>query len=121
MLVLSGDVHHAYVAEPRWPDGRGPDARVLQLTCSPVHNSIPLSIRVGFRFGWSAVARALGRRFRRHGRCPRPPVDWRRTGGPWFGNQVMSLTLNGRSARLRLEQARANSVLATVEESELTS
>jgi hypothetical protein len=121
VLVLSGDVHHAYVAEPRWPDGRGPDARVLQLTCSPVHNSIPLSIRVGFRFGWSAVARALGRRFRRHGRCPRPPVDWRRTGGPWFGNQVMSLTLNGRSARLRLEQARANSVLATVEESELTS
>jgi hypothetical protein len=35
-------------------------------------------------------------------------VSWRRTGGPWFGNQIMTLTLRGRSARLRLEQARAN-------------
>jgi phosphodiesterase/alkaline phosphatase D-like protein len=106
VCVLSGDVHHAYVAEPSWPGG-GPDARVVQLTCSPVHNSIPLSIRLGFRFGWSAVARTLGRRIAGHGRVPRPPIDWRRTGGPWFGNQIMTLTLRGRSARLRLEQARA--------------
>jgi hypothetical protein len=120
VLVLSGDVHHAYVAEPEWRSGDGPQARVLQLTCSPVHNSIPLSIRLGFRFGWSAVARMLGRRFAGHGGCPRPPVDWRRTGGPWFGNQLMTLTLRGRSARLRLEQARGNGVLKTVEESTLT-
>ncbi|MEU6254114.1 alkaline phosphatase D family protein [Streptomyces sp. NPDC047043] len=119
VLVLSGDVHHAYVAEPTWPSG-APDARVLQLTCSPVHNSIPLSIRLGFRFGWSAAARALGRRFARHGRCAAPPVKWRKTGGPWFGNQLMTLTLRGRSARLRLEQAQANGSLKTVEESALT-
>ncbi|MFF4499565.1 alkaline phosphatase D family protein [Streptomyces sp. NPDC001401] len=119
VLVLSGDVHHAYVAEPAWPSG-APDARVLQLTCSPVHNSIPLSIRLGFRFGWSAAARALGRRFARHGRCGRPPVDWRKKGGPWFGNQIMTLTLRGRSARLRLEQAQPDSALKTVEESALT-
>ncbi|MFF9491293.1 alkaline phosphatase D family protein [Streptomyces flaveolus] len=104
--VLSGDVHHAYVAEPSWP-GRDTDARVVQLTCSPVHNSVPLSMRLGFRFGWSAPARALGRRIARHGRCSPPAVSWRRTGGPWFGNQLMTLTLRGRSARLRLEQARA--------------
>lgn len=119
VLVLSGDVHHAYVAEPTWPSG-APDARVLQLTCSPVHNSIPLSIRIGFRFGWSAAARALGRRFARHGRCARPPVEWRKKGGPWFGNQLMTLTLKGRSARLRLEQAQPNRALKTVEESTLT-
>ena len=119
VLVLSGDVHHAYVAEARRP-GAAPDARVLQLTCSPVHNSIPPWIRLGFRFGWSAVARALGRRFARHGRCPRPPVTWRKTGGPWFGNQLMTLTLRGRSARLRLEQAQDDGTLKTVEESALT-
>ncbi|MDQ1019795.1 alkaline phosphatase D family protein [Streptomyces afghaniensis] len=105
VCVLSGDVHHAYVAEPSWP-GRGPDARVVQLVCSPVHNSVPASIRTGFRIGWSAVARGLGRALARHGRLPRPPVSWRKTGGPWFGNQLMTLTLRGRSARLRLEQAR---------------
>ncbi|MFD0314731.1 alkaline phosphatase D family protein [Streptomyces flavalbus] len=107
VCVLSGDVHHAYVAEPTWPSGAPvrPTARVVQLTCSPVHNSVPLSIRLGFRFGWSAVARALGRLVARHGRLPRAAVDWRRTGGPWFGNQLMTLTLRGRSARLRLERA----------------
>ena len=119
VLVLSGDVHHAYVAEATWPSDV-PDARVLQLTCSPVHNSVPLSIRLGFRFGWSAAARALGRRFARHGRCAPPPVKWRKKGGPWFGNQLMTLTLRGRSARLRLEQARADGSLKTVEESVLT-
>ncbi|MFI7347848.1 alkaline phosphatase D family protein [Streptomyces sp. NPDC049936] len=105
--VLSGDVHHAYVAEPSWA-GRAPDARVAQLTCSPVHNSVPPSIRLGFRFGWSALARALGRRIARHGRCAPAAVSWRKTGGPWFGNQLMTLTLRGRSARLRLEQARTD-------------
>ncbi|MEV7886378.1 alkaline phosphatase D family protein [Streptomyces sp. NPDC002817] len=124
VCVLSGDVHHAYIAEPRWPEGSGPDARVLQLTCSPVHNSIPLSIQLGFRFGWSAVGRFLGRRFAGHGACPQPSVDWRRTGGPWFGNQLMTLTLRGRSAGLRLEQARAarggKARLAVVSESVLS-
>jgi phosphodiesterase/alkaline phosphatase D-like protein len=123
VCVLSGDVHHAYVAEPSWP-GRAPDARVVQLTCSPVHNSVPLSIRLGFRFGWSAPARALGRLFARHGRVPRPSVRWRKGGGPWFGNQFMTLTLRGRSARLRLERARGGGAggprLTTVMESELT-
>ncbi|MGW7405653.1 alkaline phosphatase D family protein [Streptomyces sp. NPDC054833] len=119
VCVLSGDVHHAYVAEPAWPAG-GPGARVLQLTCSPVHNAVPLSLRLGFRFGWSAAARLLGRRLARHGGCPAPPVDWRRTGGPWFGNQLMSLTLQGCSARLRLERARRDGSLRTVEESSLT-
>ncbi|WP_089101418.1 alkaline phosphatase D family protein [Streptomyces hyaluromycini] len=120
ICVLSGDVHHAYVAEPAWPAGAAPDSRVLQLTCSPVHNSVPPTIRVGFRFGWSALARFLGRRFARHGRCARPPVTWRKRGGPWFGNQLMTLTLHGRSARLRLERARRDGTLETVEESVLT-
>ncbi|GAA3275170.1 alkaline phosphatase D family protein [Streptomyces labedae] len=105
VCVLSGDVHHAYVAEPSWPGRAEPEARVVQLTCSPVHNSIPASMRVGFRFGWSSAARSLGRVFRRHGGLDRPPVGWRRTGGPWFGNQLMTLATRGRSAVLRLEHA----------------
>ncbi|NEE51154.1 alkaline phosphatase family protein, partial [Streptomyces sp. SID8455] len=49
VCVLSGDVHHAYIAEPHWPattPGGAPDAHILQLTCSPVHNSVPRSIRL---------------------------------------------------------------------------
>lgn len=108
VCVLSGDVHHAYVAEPHWRGTAGPrpTSRVLQLTCSPVHNSIPGSLRAGFRFGWSRTGRRLGRLLARHGRLGRPPLTWRRTGGPWFGNQLMTLTLAGRTARIALDQAR---------------
>ncbi|MEU0924709.1 alkaline phosphatase D family protein [Streptomyces malaysiensis] len=108
--VLSGDVHHAYVATPdwsRWPS-RPPRSQVRQLTCSPVHNSIYASIRLGFRFGWSAAGRALGRVFKRHGRVSHSHLSWHKTGGPWFGNQLMTLTLQGRSAHLRLDQAQSD-------------
>ncbi|MET9804002.1 alkaline phosphatase D family protein [Streptomyces sp. NPDC006368] len=123
VCVLSGDVHHAYIAEPQWrawPEAV-PDARVLQLTCSPVHNRIPRSLRWAFRFGWGRAGRRLGRVLARHGRSGRPVVDWRRTGGPWFGNQLMTLTLRGRSADLRLEHAQEDSGLVTVQEETLTS
>ncbi|MFI5977989.1 alkaline phosphatase D family protein [Streptomyces sp. NPDC051452] len=119
VCVLSGDVHHGYLARASWPSG-GPDIPVLQLTCSPVHNSVPLSMRIGFRFGWSGVARVLGRLLTRHGRCDRPPVSWRRQGGPWFGNQLMTLTLRGRAAHLRLERTAPDATLRVVHESNLT-
>ncbi|UUN26675.1 alkaline phosphatase D family protein [Streptomyces sp. FIT100] len=127
VCVLSGDVHHAYVAEPRWlasewPEG-APDARVFQLTCSPVHNAIHSSVRMGFRFGWSRAGRRLGHALARHGRAGRPLIEWRRTGGPWFENQLMTLALKGRSATLRLDQARADrtdSRLVTADERNLT-
>ncbi|MFI0169192.1 alkaline phosphatase D family protein [Streptomyces sp. NPDC017095] len=119
VCVLSGDVHHGYIARASWPSG-GPDIPVVQLTCSPVHNSVPLTMRIGFRFGWSTPARLLGRLLARHGRCPRPPVRWRKQGGPWFGNQLMTLTLHGRSARLRLERSRTDETLRTVHETVLT-
>ncbi|MFF5444830.1 alkaline phosphatase D family protein [Streptomyces sp. NPDC012888] len=119
VCVLSGDVHHAYVAEPLIPT----TARVFQLTCSPVHNSIHTAVRIGFRFGWSGAGRRLGRLLARHGRTGRPPVSWRRTGGPWFANQLMTLALSGRNARLRLDQARGkgkDTRLVTVLDRDLT-
>lgn len=122
VCVLSGDVHHAYITEPRWPDappgtdpGGAPASRILQLTCSPVHNSIPRSIRTGFRFGWSRAGRRIGRMLTRHGRTGASPVTWGRSGGPWFGNQLMTLTLLGRKSALTLVQAKASKQGAQLE------
>jgi hypothetical protein len=118
VCVLSGDVHHAYIAEPTWPadaPGTGPGARILQLTCSPVHNSVPALLRTGFRFGWSRAGRRLGRLLARHGRTGPAPIRWQKTGGPWFGNQLMTLTLHGRNAALTLVQAKEKATGAQLE------
>lgn len=118
VCVLSGDVHHAYVAEPLGPataPGGTPVARVLQLTCSPVHNSIPAPLRAGFRFAWSRAGRLLGRLLALHGRTGPPSSRWHRTDGPWFGNQLMTLTLSGRKAALSLVQAKSGRAGAVLE------
>lgn len=118
VCVLSGDVHHAYIAEPAWPadaPDADPGARILQLTCSPVHNSVPGLLKAGFRFGWSRAGRRLGRLLARHGRTGPAPIRWQKTGGPWFGNQLMTLTLHGRNAALTLVQAKERATGAQLE------
>jgi PhoD-like phosphatase len=100
--VLSGDVHHGYVARARLE--RDPRARVHQITCSPVHNYVPWMIKPGFRLGWSGfVALATGRWAARQGVSPLP-VRWRELLGPLFGNLIATLDITGRHARVRFEQ-----------------
>ena len=100
--MLSGDVHHAYVAKARF---RTPvTSPVYQLTCSPVHNSVPGWIRFGFRAGWSRFAAAVTRPLRRLAGVRAHSVRWSRVGGPYFGNELATLILDGRTARLDLER-----------------
>lgn len=80
-----------------------------------MHNSVPGPLKAGFRFGWSGAGRRLGRLLARHGRTGPAPIRWRKTGGPWFGNQLMTLTLHGRKAALTLVQAREKATGAQLE------
>jgi len=102
ICVLSGDVHHAYVAEARYPDR--PRSKIYQLTCSPVHNMVPGFMKIGFRVGWSRLARSISRPLTRLFRVPAVPIDWVKLDGPYFDNQLATLTLSGRSASVRLEK-----------------
>jgi hypothetical protein len=99
-LVLSGDVHHAYAAELVQPGGLR--TRVHQLTVSPLHNQAPHPIQVGFRMGWSGWARALTSGLARLARAPRSELAWHKQAGPFFGNQLGELVLEGPEARFRL-------------------
>ena len=98
-LVLSGDVHHAYAAELVAPGGL--TGRVHQLTVSPLHNQAPHAIEIGFRIGWSRWARALTGSVPGPPGCP-APARWRKQAGPFFGNELGELVLEGRDARFRL-------------------
>ncbi|WP_164702442.1 alkaline phosphatase D family protein, partial [Modestobacter sp. KNN46-3] len=96
-LVLSGDVHHAYAAELVNPGDL--DTRVHQLTVSPLHNQAPHAIEIGFKVGWSRWARALTGGLRALARVEGSPLQWRKQAGPFFGNELGELVLEGRDAR----------------------
>ncbi len=98
--VLSGDVHHSYLARAELAAGGTP---VWQLTCSPTHNQAPPELKVGFRVGWSRAGAAIGRAIARLSGAPAPSLGWQRTAGPFFRNALGTLELDGRHARVALE------------------
>nr|WP_271214264.1 alkaline phosphatase D family protein [Rhodococcus wratislaviensis]GLK41801.1 alkaline phosphatase [Rhodococcus wratislaviensis] len=106
--VLSGDVHHAYVAQAHYTERL--QSLVYQLTCSPLHNYVPAAMKVTFRISWRrATERTVRFILGRVSRVPPVPIDWSKVAGPFFGDQVATLHLNGRAARLVMEQARNGS------------
>jgi hypothetical protein len=103
LLVLSGDVHHAYAAELVEPGDLV--SRVHQLTVSPLHNQAPHPIRIGFRIGWSRAARRWTERLARLVEAGPTRLEWQKQAGPYFGNQIGELVLSGREARFQLSVA----------------
>ena len=103
VCVLSGDVHHSYVAEAEFP--RPTKALVTQLVCSPVHNEPPKVFEPAFRLSWSRAAAWIFRRLATLAGVPDDLMRWRKISGPHFGNSVALLDLDGRRARYRLLSA----------------
>ena len=103
ICVVSGDVHHSYVSEADYPEPL--KSRVFQITCSPIHNTIPLLMRLVFHVGWSNTVEGIVRFLARQTGVPPLPIHWHHPSGPHFGNTLALLILDGRSARVRLERA----------------
>ena len=118
VAVLGGDVHHSYLAEAAFDPP--PGARVVQVTCSPMHNAAPAHLVGPLRMGWSkALARLFGRLAGRAG-VPPVPISWRRTAGPHFGNAVGVLEVRGREALVALQRADDDGGLSTLHRERLT-
>lgn len=112
VTVLSGDVHHSFVAEAHYPGGtRG---RVWQLTCSPVHNYVHTVVRLAFRAAWSAGAAALARTAARLRGVPPLALRWRKTSGPTFANQIAVLHIDGQGASVTFHPAEESKKTVTV-------
>ena len=63
-------------------------------------------MRLAFRAAWSRAAERSTRRVLGVvAKVPPPSVEWTSTAGPYFGNDLMTLRLDGRRADLLLEQA----------------
>ncbi|PZF95240.1 alkaline phosphatase D family protein [Micromonospora deserti] len=100
--VLSGDVHHSYVARARFDD-RAVVTPVHQLTCSPIHNQVPAGMRPLMRLGWASGPAGATRALARSAGLRSPTVRWRKLAGPYFGNAVATLAHRGRSAEVTIE------------------
>ena len=105
VLVLSGDVHHSYVAPLRYPTSAAVRSAVVQLVSSPLRNAFPRSLQRGFRLSNTRGARLLGRLLTRSVGIRPPDVDWTLTAGPMYGNTLTSVRLHGPAAEVRIELA----------------
>jgi PhoD-like phosphatase len=103
IVLLSGDVHHAYLAEARFDSGPV-RTRVLQAVCSPVRNPLDTHERRALRSAFSRPAAAVARRMARAAGVAPAPMRWAFAADPTFDNQVAELTLTGRHAHLRIEK-----------------
>jgi PhoD-like phosphatase len=106
VVVLSGDVHHAYLCEVAFRRDAGVRSPVYQAVCSPYRNPLEARerriIRIGTTRGLALVTRALAAA----AGVAEPDVRWRMVGdGPWFDNQLGTLRIDGRAIEVRLEKA----------------
>jgi hypothetical protein len=104
IVMLSGDVHHAYLAEVAFPRADGVRSAVWQAVCSPYRNPLDARERRAIRTLISRSAEAFTRLLARAGGAPDPRIRWRFAEGPYFDNQLASIRLDGRRAAVKLEK-----------------
>jgi hypothetical protein len=107
VVLLSGDVHHAYLARAHF-DGDGDSAGrspVYQAVCSPLRNPLNSNERHAIRAGMSRPVALVGEALARASGVRPDAVRWTIDEGPWFDNQVATLELDGRRAWMALDQA----------------
>ena len=108
VLLLSGDVHYAYLAEVDLGEGSDADdnrqrAAVHQIVCSPMRYAVESSIATGFRLASTRIFSRVGGLLARLAGVPPPSLSWETTEGPLFGRQIATLRLGAGSAHLAVD------------------
>jgi hypothetical protein len=103
IALLSGDVHHGYLAGVSFRDGV--ESPVYQVVSSPLRNPLGFPERLGFSAAWTKPGELIGKALTRLAGVPEPDVNWRLMHEePWFDNHVSTLEFRGREATLRVEK-----------------
>jgi hypothetical protein len=110
IVALSGDVHHAYLMEAGFRREDKVQSAVFQAVCSPFRNPLDRHERATIRFAATKTAELLTHALARTAGVREPEMRWRLAGGrePWFDNQVGTLELEGRRAKLIIEKTVPN-------------
>jgi hypothetical protein len=105
ITILSGDVHHGYLAEAASPDDNV-RSLIYQAVCSPLRNALPGKKSRLQDVAWTRPAMLAGRLLSRLAGVREVEMSWRLTHDrPWFENHVATLELDGRHADITFEEA----------------
>ena len=104
IVILSGDVHHAYVCDVAFRPDAEVRSRVVQAVCSPYRNPLDQNERWVVRAGFSRPVHAFARGLAHLSGVPDPGIRWRLLEGPSFDNQVGTVRFDGREAIVRLDK-----------------
>jgi hypothetical protein len=105
IIVLSGDVHHGYLAEIQLKEGAGTESSVYQAVSSPSRNPLGLPERLALLSGWTKPGELVGKTLARLTGVEAPKVCWRLMHEkPWFDNHISTLEFRGREASLKVEK-----------------
>jgi PhoD-like phosphatase len=108
IVLLSGDVHHAYLAEVAFRRDTEVRSAVYQAVCSPFRNALDAHERRSIRFALTRPGAAIGRALTRAAGARDPELRWRFVEGPFFDNQVATIEIEARQARIKLEKTVAD-------------
>jgi hypothetical protein len=104
ICILSGDVHHAYLAEAAFRGDEDVSSAVYQAVCSPFRKALDANERRAVELGHTRPMTALLRGLARSAGVDDPDIRWRFAGGPYFDNQIATLSLKGREASLTISK-----------------
>lgn len=106
VILLSGDVHHAYVAGARFNPGDGVESAVLQAVCSPMRNPLGFFERSFMKSALTTPGHRLARYLARRAGVPAPSIEWEFLEPPTFDNQIGTVEIEGRDATIRIEKTK---------------
>jgi hypothetical protein len=105
ITILSGDVHHGYLAKANFRDARV-ESPIYQAVCSPLRNALPGRKSRLQDVAWSKPAVLAGRLLSRSAGVEEEKLSWRLTHEePWFENHVATFELDGQHAKITFEEA----------------
>jgi phosphodiesterase/alkaline phosphatase D-like protein len=104
VILLSGDVHHAYVAEAEFPASSDFRPAFVQAVCSPIRNPLPFYERGFMKAALSRTGRSIGHFLARSAKVPATRLRWEFIAPPTFDNQIGTVHIEGRGARITIER-----------------